>query len=155
MRRHALEPVGARVCGRPPLLSIRHSSFVRLMHAPRGARCPILMHDLSVGSRRHPRRGASDELRSAPGADRLNPEAGQVIGRTISHYRIIEPLGRGGMGAVYRAEDILLGRSVALKFPHGELVHDPEFRTRFLREARIASALDHPNIVTLYDVCEV
>src|SRR5882724_4714040 len=59
------------------------------------------------------------------------------------------------MGAVYRAEDILLGRSVALKFPHGELVHDPEFRTRFLREARIASALDHPNIVTLYDVCEV
>jgi serine/threonine-protein kinase len=78
-----------------------------------------------------------------------------VIGRTLSHYRIVEALGSGGMGTVYRAEDTLLGRPVALKFPHRELLPDTEARARFLREARIASVLDHPNIVVLYDVCEV
>ena len=77
-----------------------------------------------------------------------------MIGRKLSHYRIVEALGAGGMGAVFRAEDMLLGRPVALKFPHRELVHDPGARERFLREARAASALDHPNIVVLYDVCE-
>ncbi|HTM58421.1 MAG TPA: protein kinase [Candidatus Udaeobacter sp.] len=77
-----------------------------------------------------------------------------MIGRKLSHYRVIESLGQGGMGTVYRAEDTLLGRAVALKFPHRELIHDREARERFLREARAASALDHPNIVVLYDVCE-
>ena len=78
-----------------------------------------------------------------------------MIGRQFSHYRVVEKLGAGGMGSVYRAEDTLLGRMVALKFPHAGLVHDEEARKRFLREARVASALDHPNIVVLYDVCEI
>jgi len=59
------------------------------------------------------------------------------------------------MGTVYRAEDTLLGRPVALKFPHAALIQGPRARDRFLREARAASALDHPNIVVLYDVCDV
>ncbi len=78
-----------------------------------------------------------------------------MIGRTLSHYHIVESLGSGGMGAVFRANDTLLGRPVALKFPHRHLVEDPAVRERFLREARAASVLDHPNIVVLYDVCEV
>lgn len=78
-----------------------------------------------------------------------------MIGRTLSHYRIVAELGSGGMGTVYRADDTLLGRAVALKFPHRELVHEPDARARFLREARAASALDHPGIVVLYDVCDV
>jgi serine/threonine protein kinase/tetratricopeptide (TPR) repeat protein len=78
-----------------------------------------------------------------------------LIGRQLSHYRVIAPLGSGGMGTVFRAEDTLLGRPVALKFPlHGN-VPTPEERERFLHEARSASVLDHPNIVVLYDVCEV
>src|SRR5215470_5935234 len=77
-----------------------------------------------------------------------------MIGRKLSHYRVVEPLGRGGMGDVYRAEDTLLGRAVALKFPRADLVAGPGARERFLREARASSALDHPNIVVLYDVCE-
>ncbi len=77
-----------------------------------------------------------------------------MIGRQLSHYRIVERLGAGGMGTVYRAEDTRLGRSVALKFPHADLVGDADSRARFLAEARAASALDHPNIVVLYDVCD-
>ena len=78
-----------------------------------------------------------------------------MIGRLLSHYRITEVRGAGGMGTVYRAEDTLLGRPVALKFPHAALIEGPRARDRFLREARAASALDHPNIVVLYDVCDV
>ena len=78
-----------------------------------------------------------------------------MIGRLLSHYRISEVKGSGGMGTVYRAEDTLLGRPVALKFPHPSLIRDQRARERFLREARAASALDHPNVVVLYDVCEV
>ena len=76
-----------------------------------------------------------------------------MIGREISHYRIVELLGSGGMSSVWRAEDLLLGRQVALKFPHPDRVRDPANRARFLREARAASVLDHPNIVVLHDVC--
>ncbi len=78
-----------------------------------------------------------------------------MIGRLLSHYRIIETRGSGGMGTVYRAEDTLLGRPVALKFPHAALLQGPGARDRFLREARASSALDHPNVVVLYDVCDV
>ncbi len=77
-----------------------------------------------------------------------------MIGRRFSHYRIVAELGSGAMGTVYRAEDTLLGRPVALKFPHRHRVGDDEARERFLREARAASVLDHPNIVVLYDVAE-
>src|SRR5687767_9519492 len=77
-----------------------------------------------------------------------------MVGQTISHYRIDSKLGEGGMGVVYKGEDSRLGRAVALKFLAPHLTSDEQTRKRFIREARAAASLDHPNIATVFDIDE-
>jgi serine/threonine-protein kinase len=94
--------------------------------------------------------GMQGLLREAPAGEAPDP----WIGRTISHYEILDRIGGGGMGVIYRARDVRLDRTVALKFIAPEIRRDPEAARRFLHEARAASALDHPNICTIHEIAE-
>src|SRR5215471_6987613 len=94
--------------------------------------------------------GAQPEMPRGQTALPVDP----FVGRVLSHYRLEERLGAGGMGVLYRATDLSLGRSVAIKLLARHLVADETAKNRFVREARAASALDHPNIATIYEIGE-
>ncbi len=133
-RRARLEEIG----GEDPTL---RQAVVRLLVADTGAEA--VLSDYSFGSPRHPSTGALKSL------DPLG-----VVGQTVSHFQVTDYLAAGGMGAVYRAQDLQLGRTVALKFPLPNHRLDRSVKERFINEARSAAALDHPNLCIVHEIGE-